>query len=317
MEWMTQASTSAQHADRVFLAVLALSFVILVLITLTMIYFVIRYNKKRHPVAEQIEGSTTLEITWTVITGIIFLAIFYFGWTNYDYTRAAPRDSMVVEVTGRQWSWSFKYPNGKQTNVLYAVLGKPTKVEIRSVDVVHGFFIPAFRLKMDAVPGHTNETWFEPTRLGSYDVECTVICGVSHSVMLSKVMVVNEDEFKAWYFGGENAPEPGREGLVRKTTAPPPELPGIQVMRTYECLSCHSTDGAPMVGPTFKGLYGKEEEILDGASYRKVTVDEAHLGRAIRDPQRRPVKGYPPSMPAFNLSDQEMTDVVEAIKGMH
>jgi len=316
MDWISHASTSAQRSDRVFLSVLALSFVVLLLITVLMIVFVIRYSRKRNPVASQIEGSTALEITWTTLTGLIFLAIFYFGWTNFDYMRHAPRDSMVVEAMGRQWSWSFKYPNGKQTGALYAVLGKPMKVEVRSMDVIHGFFIPAFRLKIDAIPGRVTTTWFEPTELGSHDIECTVICGVSHSVMLAKVVVVPEDEFKAWYFGDENAPEPGRAALIHKSTAPPEELPGVKLMRAYDCLSCHSLDGQPMVGPTFKGMLGRREEILVNGVARKVVVDEAHIRRGIRNPESQPIKGYPAAMPAFDLSEKDMADVMAAIKGM-
>ncbi|MBP1626807.1 MAG: coxB [Holophagaceae bacterium] len=316
MDWMTQASTSAQRSDLVFLAVLGISVLVLLIITLAMIYFVIRYSRKRHPVADQIEGSTPLEITWTVITGAIFLAIFYFGWTNFDYMRSAPRDSMVVEATGRQWSWSFKYPNGKQTGVLYAVLGKPMKVEIRSADVIHGFFVPAFRLKMDAVPGRVNTTWFEPTKLGAFDIECTVICGVSHSVMLSKVVVVSEDEFKAWYFGDESAPEPGRKALAQGSTAPPQAMdPGIKVMQANDCLSCHSLDGTPMVAPTFKGMLGRKEEILIDGKPRQVVVDEAQIRKAILDPQAQPVRGYPPSMPPYALDAKDLDAVVATIKG--
>jgi cytochrome c oxidase subunit 2 len=210
MEWMRQASTSAEKSDAVFFFVFGLSLLFLIFITILMIYFVIRYNKKRHPKAEQIEGHTGLEILWTVIPLLLFLAIFYYGWTNYDYMRQAPRDSMVVKVTARQWVWSFEYPNGKQTKALFAPIGKPMKLEVRSADMVHGFFVPSFRLKIDAVPSRANTTWFEATRLGAFDIECTVICGVDHSLMLSKVVVVPEEEFKAWYFGGETAPEPGK-----------------------------------------------------------------------------------------------------------
>jgi len=316
MDWMTQASTSAQRSDLVFLVVLGISFVVLMIITLAMIYFVVRYSRKRHPEASQIEGSTVLEITWTVITGVIFLAIFYFGWTNFDYMRSAPRDSMVVEATGRQWSWSFKYPNGKQTGVLYSVIGKPMKLEIRSADVIHGFFVPAFRLKMDAVPGRVNTTWFEPTKLGAFDIECTVICGVSHSVMLSKVVIVSEDEFKAWYFGDETAPEPGRKALAQQSTAPPQVAdPGIKVMQANDCLSCHSLDGSPMVAPSFKGMLGRKEEIRVEGRLKTVVVDESQIRKAILDPQAQPVRGYPPSMPPYPLEPKDLEAVMTTLKG--
>ena len=314
MEWMKQASTSAEKSDAVFFFVFGLSLLFLVFITVLMIYFVIRYSKKRHPKAEQIEGHTGLEILWTVIPLVLFLAIFYYGWTNYDYMRQAPRDSMVVKVTARQWVWSFEYPNGKQTKALFAPIGKPMKLEVRSADMVHGFFVPSFRLKIDAVPSRANTTWFEATKLGSFDIECTVICGVDHSLMLSKVVIVPEEEFKAWYFGGETAPEPGK--ALRSAAHPdlPAEPMGLALMRANGCLACHSVDGKPMVGPTLKGLYGKQEEVLVAGASRTVTVDEARLRLAIREPLREVVKGYPPVMPSILLNDRELSEVVTYIK---
>jgi len=316
MEWMQQASTSAQKSDAVFFYVFGLSVVFLVFITALMIYFVFRYSRKRHPKAEQIEGHTGLEILWTVIPLVLFLTIFYYGWTNYDYMRQAPRDSMVVKVVARQWNWSFEYPNGKRTDKLYAPLGKPMKLEIRSADVIHGFFVPAFRLKIDAVPARANYTWFQATRVGSWDIECTVICGVSHSLMLSKVVVVPEDEFKAWYFGGEGAPTPGKTLETAAAPVNPSEPLGLRIMREKTCLTCHSVDGTPMVGPTLKGLFGHTQEVLvAGNGLRTVTVDDAYLLRSIEQPQAEIVKGYPPAMPEVaGLTPQEAQAMVDYIK---
>jgi cytochrome c oxidase subunit 2 len=317
MEWMKQASVSAQKSDAVFFFVFALSVVFLVGITALMIYFVIRYSRKRHPVAAQIDGHVGLEVLWTVVPLILFMVIFYYGWTNYEYMRQAPRDSMVIKVNARQWSWSFQYPNGKQTTELYAPLGKPMRLEVRSQDVVHGFFIPAMRLKIDALPNRGTMTWFEATRVGAYDIECTVICGVKHSEMLSKIYIVPEDEFKAWYFGDERAPLPGRNLVARSESAHPPipgEPAGLSLLRSKGCLACHSTDGRTMVGPTFKGIFGRREEVLVAGLATTVAVDEAYLRRSIEHPQEQVVRGYPPAMPATRLEGQELGEVVGYLK---
>ena len=318
MDWMNQAAISAQKSDAVFFYVFGLSVAFLIFITALMIYFVFRYSKKRHPLAEQIEGHLGLEIVWTTIPLVLFLSIFYYGWTNYEYMRLAPRDAMAVKVTARQWSWSFEYPNGKQSKVLFAPIGRPMKMEVRSVDMVHGFFVPAFRLKIDAVPSRTNTTWFQATKVGSFDIECTVICGVDHSLMLSKVIVVPEDEFKAWYFGGEDAPEPGK--ALRAAEAHP-DLgslpPGLAVLTAKGCLTCHSVDGKPKVGPTLHALYGREQEVLVAGNTRTVTVDDAFLRRTITNPADQVVRGYPPAMPRIPLTEQELDDVVRYIKTLN
>ena len=317
MNFLPQASTFATQADRLFLYVFVLSLAFLVFITGLMIYFVIRYNKKRHPKAKQIEGHTLREITWTVIPLGLFIAIFYFGWTSWSYGQTAPRDAMVVKVTARQWAWSFQYPNGKQTDKLYAVLDRPMKVEVNSLDILHGFYVPAFRIKVDAVPGRTNTTWFQPTRLGSYDIQCTIICGVNHSAMLSFVEVVPEKEFKAWYFGPEGTPEPKIAAAISSAAAAAPqeEHAALALMRPRGCLGCHSTDGKPMVGPTFRGLYGRREEVVSSEGIASlVTMDDEHIRLAIREPSREVVRGYPPQMPAIPFKDEELNRVIDYLK---
>ncbi len=319
MEWMTQASTSAQKSDAVFWFVFALSVAFLVFITALMIYFVVRYSKRRNPVATPIEDHALLEGIWTGVPLVMFLVIFYYGWTNYNYVRQAPRDSMVVKVAARQWSWSFQYPNGKQATELYVPLGKPMKLDIRSQDVVHGFYIAAFRLKIDALPNRDTYTWFEATKLGAYDIQCTVICGVKHSAMLSRVVVVPEDEFRAWYFGDENAPLPGTRTASLGESAHPPipgEPAGLTVMRQKGCLTCHSTDGRTMVGPTFKGIFGRTSEVVLAQAGEIVpqTADEAYLRRSIEHPQDQLVRGYPPAMPAQRLQANEVDEVVAYLK---
>jgi len=316
MPFFQQASTAADRVDAVFLAITAVCVAFLIFITFLMVYFVIKYNKKRHPKGEDIEGNTRLEIVWTVTPTVLFLVMFYFGWTNFDYERSVPRDAMAITVTARQWAYSFTYPNGKQTTQLFLALNKPAKMELHSLDVIHGFYIPAFRIKEDVVPGKRNYTWFTPTRLGSFDIECTVICGVDHANMLSKVVVVPVSDFEKWYFGDEDAPLPG-QAQAAAVTVPEPESPAIAVLKAKSCLTCHSLDGSVKVGPTFKGLFGQKHVVREASgTEREVAVDDAYLAKAIQDPMAETVKGYPPAMPPNPLAEGDLNQVIDLIKNL-
>ncbi len=312
---LAQASNVAGRVDGVFLFIFAFCALFLVFLTALLVYFSIKYRRKAHPRGKDIEGNTWLEVTWTVVPLFLFMGMFYFGWTNYEYTRSAPRDAMVVKVTGRQWAWGFEYPNGKQTTELYLVYNRPVKLLIRSADVIHGFFVPAFRVKMDAVAGKENHTWFTPTQMGTFDIECTVICGTNHSYMLSHAVVVGEGEFKAWYFGGEDAPTPGG-GLAAAAPSAPGEAPVVGLLRRKACLTCHSLEGRVMVGPSFKGAFGTKQVVRVGKEEREVVVDEPYLRKAIQDPLSEITKGYPPTMPPANLTAEELEEVVGYIKGL-
>jgi len=302
MPFFQQASSAAGKVDSVFLFIFGLSVVFLIAITFLMVFFIIKYSRKRHPKGVDIEGNVWLEIAWTVTPTVLFLLMFYFGWTNYEYMRNVPRDAMVIDVTARQWAWSFTYPNGKRTTELVVALNKPVKASLHSLDVIHGFYIPAFRIKEDVVPGKQNYTWFIPTRLGSFDLECTVICGVGHANMLSKVTVVPVPEFEAWYFAA-SAPLAGN--------------PALAVLEQKSCLTCHSLDGRVMVGPSFQGMFGQKQIVKDASGREhEVQVDDARLVRAIRAPNLDIVRGYPPAMPAVTLTDAELGQIVEFIKSL-
>jgi cytochrome c oxidase subunit II len=315
MPILPQASSAAGKVDAVFLFVFVLCAAFLILITTALIYFVIKYNRKKNSKAEDIDGNAWLEISWTVIPAILFLVMFVYGWTNFSYMREVPRDAMAIEVTARQWAWSFQYPNGKLTSELFLAENKPVKLDLRSLDVIHGFFVPAFRIKEDVVPGQKNYTWFVPTQLGSFDIECTVICGLSHANMLSKVVVVPVDEFEKWYFGSGDAPapKPQKTAVAVDTTAGAAH----DIFNRKLCLACHSMDGSPMVGPSFKGLYGKKRMVTDlKGGEHEVTADDAYLARAIQDPAAENVKGYPPAMPKNPLTDVELKQVIRYIQSL-
>lgn len=196
------ASKYAQSVDNVFIFIVVISVLILLGVTVAMIYFVIRYNRKRNPVGAHIEGNFLLEVIWIAIPTILVLTMFYYGFTSFSKLRNVPKDAMVVKVTGQMWKWSFQYANGKRYDTLYVPLGKAIKLELTSLDVTHSFYVPAFRVKEDAVPGRTGYMVLQPERTGVFQVECAEYCGLHHAYMLNKVIVLPENEFSAWLNSG-------------------------------------------------------------------------------------------------------------------
>lgn len=195
---IADASNFVQSVDSTFIFIVAICVFFLVLITVLMITFVIKYNRKKNKKAVNIHGSIPLEITWTVVPTLLVLVMFWMGWTGYKQMRDAPKDSMVIDVYAQMWSWSFKYPNGIVTDTLYVPLNKPIKVRLHSRDVDHSFYVPAFKTKEDVIPGRTNTAWFDPMRLGTYEVMCAEYCGLRHSYMYSAVIVMPEEKYNAW-----------------------------------------------------------------------------------------------------------------------
>jgi cytochrome c oxidase subunit 2 len=196
--------TIVQSVDTTFLIIAGISFFFLAVITVVMFYFMYKYSRKKNPVATDITGNTTIEILWTVIPTILVMVMFFYGYAGFKQMRNAPADAMTVKVTGRMWVWNFEYDNGVKSDTLFVPTGKPVKLELNSADVNHSFYMPAFRIKEDAVPGRKNYLWFEPTADGEYYVECAEYCGLSHSYMLAKVVALPKDKYDAWY----NAPRP-------------------------------------------------------------------------------------------------------------
>ncbi len=295
-------------ADDTFFFILGISLTLLVLNTAAMIYFVVRYSKKRHPRAEEVKESIPLEITWTVIPTLLVLAIFFVGWKGFQYMRTAPPDAMVVKVIARQWSWTFDYENGKETTVLKIPVRKPIKLLITSTDVLHSLYIPAYRIKEDAVPGRETHLWFLPDELGSFDLFCTEYCGVSHSDMISKVEVMSPQDFNAWYKSGTGIVKAG----VKKNGK---RLPGgNKLLQDKGCIACHTIDGMEKVGPTFKGLYGRKVFVITAGKEREIIADDEYIKRSIKDPKADVVKGFQPIMPVLQLSDEEINEIIEYLK---
>ena len=191
--------TPVQGVDLAFWYILGISVVLLFGITVVMIFFVIKYRRSRNPEPSDIRDNVVLEIFWTVIPTLIALSMFYLGWTSYIGLRAVPEDAMQVEVTGQMFTWLFTYDNGKETeNELVVPLGISVKLNVSSIDVIHSLYIPAFRVKIDAVQGMKTYAWFQADALGEYDIQCTEYCGTGHSSMTANLRIVPEEEYLEW-----------------------------------------------------------------------------------------------------------------------
>ena len=306
---MTHGWTNlSSSVDSVFLFIMGISLVLLVGVTGTMLYFTVKYRRSKHPRAENIEGNLALEIVWTVVPTLLVLAIFWVGWKGFVYMRTVPDDAMLVKVTARMWSWHFTYENGATGDVLKLPVNRPVKLSITSADVLHSLSIPAFRVKEDAVPGRENYLWFKPEVTGSYDLFCTEYCGMGHSAMVTKVEVMPEREFAAWY---RTAQGQAIAGAMRPD--------GAKLFTEKGCVACHSIDGSPKAGPTLKGVFGHRVAVLTGGKEREVAADEAYLRKSLIDPGTDIVKGFPPIMPPQKgvLSDAEIDALVEYLKTLH
>lgn len=292
-------ATSAT-VNNIFLLTVAISVVLLVLITVLMIFFAVKYRRSKHPVAEQIEGNKALEIIWTVVPTILVMVMFYYGFEGFKGMRDFPEDGMTVQVTGRMWDWSFKYENGKESNKLMVPVDEPVKLVMTSLDVNHSFFIPAFRVKEDLVPGRETYLWFRPQTTGPADIYCAEYCGERHSYMMSEVVVMEDGDFRAWYADTLGVEE--ERGVVG-------------LMAEEGCLDCHSLDGSEDTGPTFKGLFGKKRVVLQDGVEKEVTADEEYLRLAIRKPDLEYVKGYEINMPEYDeMTDEQIKSIIEFLR---
>ena len=192
------ASNFSHDVDAIFLFSLIVSVFFLVLITGLMIYFVIKYNRKKNPKATNYHGNMGLEITWTVIPTILVLIMFWFGWIGYSDMANAPANSLNIDVTAQMWKWTFKYGNGKVSDSLYVPVNRPIKLALHSLDVNHAFYVPKFRIKKDVYPNQTRTVWFKAEELGDFDIACAEYCGLNHSHMYNKVKVIPEKNFDLW-----------------------------------------------------------------------------------------------------------------------
>jgi len=197
------------------------------------------------------------------------------------------------------WSWHFEYKNGKQSDELNVPVGKAVQLILTSGDVIHSLYIPAFRIKEDAVPGMKTHLWFKADRTGAYDIFCTEYCGTGHSHMITKLFVMSGEDFNKWYASAEAPEKKGR---------------GMKLLQEKGCLGCHSTDGTKKIGPTFKGLFGRQEIVITDGKERKISVDEDYIRKSVLQPAADIVKGYPNIMPKVPVTEDELGAVIETLE---
>jgi len=303
-----QSSTIAAEVDSLFYFILWASLLIFVIVVAGLIYFSIKY-KKSDPDGKVTSGpthNTTLELIWTILPTILVIIVFFWGFKTFMKMNIVPKDAIEIQVTGKKWIWMFEYPNGYKTlNELTVPLGQPVKLLMSSEDVIHSFFVPSFRIKMDLLPNRYTVTWFEATQKGSFDLLCTEFCGQGHSEMLGKVTVLGEDEFEEWI---KTVGDEAGEDL-------PLEELGAKLYATKACATCHTIDGTPSVGPTLKNIFNHNVDLENGTT---VLADENYLRRSIIDPQAEIVKGFPPVMPTYQglLKAREVDALITHIKSL-
>jgi cytochrome c oxidase subunit 2 len=288
---------------------LALSLLLFFLILFFMVLFLVRYHHSKNPVAAELKhGTMFLEAGWIIAATFLSLTMFVYGLTGFDFLRNTPGDSIPVKVFARQWSWLFQYENGKRSPELVVPVGKNIKAELSSADVIHGFYVPAFHIQQDTVPGLKTRVWFKPEAIGTYDILCTQYCGLRHSDMLAKLIVVPASDFDLWLRGG-TIKFPGR-------TQPVFMEEGQKLLVERGCISCHSIEGSIMSGPSLKGLFGTQVKVTVKRQPKTMTTDDDYIRDSIVDPGKEIVDGYPDIMPSGRdvLSDDEIKQIIEYLK---
>lgn len=301
------ASQVAIWWNDLFNFVMGVSLLFFIPLIFIIVFFSYKYHHTKNKKVTDFHGNVPLEILWTVVPTILVLFIFSWGWFVYKKQHRAPADSFEIRVFGQQWRWKFSYNNGKETvGELVVPAGRRIKLLMTSEDVIHSFFLPDFRVKNDVVPGLYTSVWFEATEPGEHIVYCSEYCGGLHSNMLATVKVLPQGEWIKWWNKRE---ETGRD--LSKS----PEERGEALTKKYACISCHSTDGSTLIGPSFLNLWGKTEELTNG---KKVIVDEDYVRAKILNPNQSSVKGYPQVMPSFQglITEEEILDIIAYMKNL-
>jgi cytochrome c oxidase subunit II len=272
-----------------------------------MLYSIIFFRRRKGDEGDgtYITGSSRLELIWTLLPLIIVIALSMLGSVTLAETLRMDPRALEIRVVGQQWSWRFEYPEqGIISEELVLPVNKQILLRLTSIDVIHSFWVPEFRVKQDALPGTERELRITPNKLGKFTLNCAEMCGTQHAYMSSAVAVVTTDDFEQWI-------------IDRQTSiSDDPVIRGQTLYTQYGCNACHSVDGSQLVGPTFSGLYGKDEQLESGET---INVDDAYLFDSIRNPGEQIVAGYPNVMPqsiSDAMTDEQITDLIEFIKSL-
>jgi len=298
--WPQRASSLAGNVDALFIFLLIVSGLMTLLVFSLLVYFAARYRNRPGVPAEQIEGSTPLELTWSIIPLGVFMVIFLWGAVVYFKGRTPPRDSTEVYVVAKQWMWKLEHAEGqREINQLHVPVNRDVKLIMTSQDVIHSFFVPAFRMKQDVLPGRYTIAWFRATKPGTYHLFCAQYCGTQHSGMIGDIVVMEPAQYEAWVSG---------------TSTGPLSATGEKLFAELGCSTCHRFDSQGR-GPNLTGVFGRPVELADG---RVVTADENYLRDCILDPSAKRVKGFQPIMPTFQglVSEEQLSALIAYVKSL-
>ena len=296
------ASTYASQVDYIYVYLLLVCTVVALGVVVAIVYFSIKYARNAtHTAIQQVEGNNMLEITWSVIPLLIMLTMF--GWGAWLYMRMTtpPKGALDFYVVGKQWMWKLQHPTGqREINELHVPVGRAVKLVITSEDTIHSFFVPAFRIKKDAVPGRYNTAWFRATRIGSFHLFCAEYCGTEHSKMIGRVVVMEPEEYQVWLAGGP--------------TPESPVLAGEKLFTELNCVTCHRPDSAGR-GPVLNGIFGRPVGLASG---ERVVADEAYVRESIMSPAAKVVAGYQPVMPTYlgQVSEEQLIALIAYIESL-
>lgn len=297
-----QATDVAVGVDNLYGFLLTASFISCVLVIGGLIVFAMKYRRKKEgDKTPYIAHNTTLEFLWSFIPFVIFMIAFVWGWIVFHQLRKMPVDGLEIAVQAQKWDWTFVYKNGRRVaSEFYVPVGQDVKLLMTSNDVLHSFYVPAFRSKQDVIPGRYTSYWFNANREGTFQVFCAEYCGDRHSGMLAKVHVVPREKYEEWL-----------------SSEPYKGLSSIEIgQKVYagRCVACHTLTDAKNVGPGFKGIFGRTEHIEGGAD---VVVDENYIRESVLNPNAKIVAGYPKGvMPTFagQLSEEELMGLIDYLK---